>query len=139
MITPSVYFSIAGGLTISVSVLLYNMKLYFPHHLKDEKRRVKTIFIVYTVAYFTRAVTYVLYVQFFYKDYFASHVVYLIMYFFWDIIPLSLIMWYHYISFKSQIPTTASAEDEEDEQSEEERSTFSSQRSDSFASSVSDA
>jgi len=75
----------------------------------------------------------------------VGYILYYNLYFFWDIIPLSLIMWYHYISFKSQIPTTASAEDEEDEQSEEEeeevserQSTMSSQRSDSFASSTHD-
>jgi len=60
LITPSVLFSIAGGLTISVIALFINLKLYFPHNLKDEKRRVKTIFIVYTVAFLTRAVMYLL-------------------------------------------------------------------------------
>jgi len=62
IITPVVLFSIACGLTISVTVLFQNLKLYFPHHLKDEKRRVKTIFLVYTVAYFTRAIFFLVYI-----------------------------------------------------------------------------
>ena len=62
------------------------------------------------------------------------------MYFFWDVIPISLIMWYHYISFKSQIPTTAEDEEDEEEISEsalnESESALTSQRSESVASSV---
>jgi len=133
-------FSITVGLTISVSVLLYNMKLFFPHVLKDEKRRVKTIFLVYTTAYFTRAVIFLVYNEWLCDNYVESYIMYYTLYIFWDILPLSLIMWYHYISFKSQIPSTASASAEEDEQSDESmsegRSTMSSQRSDSFASSA---
>jgi len=90
--TPANYFSISIGLVISSIYLLVNLHKYFEKQLKDEATRIKVIFLVLTVSYISRGVVYILKAQ---KVIDHSWIVYLVMFTFWDILPLSLIMFYH--------------------------------------------
>jgi len=101
-ITPANYFSVSIGLVISAIYLLINIHMYFEKQLKDEARRIKVIFLVLTVSYVSRVVVYILTSARLIEHYW---IVYLVMYTFWDILPLSLIMFYHYNNFKAQEKT----------------------------------
>jgi len=99
IIIPFDYFSISLGLCIASIDLLVNMHKHFAKELQDEARRIKVIFLVLTVSYVSRAVVYILVHVGVIKDFLL---VYLVMYIFWDIIPLSLIMYYHFSNFQAQ-------------------------------------
>jgi len=93
------YFSISLGLCIASIDLLITMHKHFAKELQDETRRIKVIFLVLTISYISRGVCYLLVI---FKVIKHIEVVYLVMYVFWDIIPLSLIMYYHFNNFKAQ-------------------------------------
>ena len=107
------YFSVSIGLVISAIYLLINMHMYFEKQLQDESRRIKVIFLVLTVSYVSRGVLYIMTNTTEVIEH--ETIVYLAMYTFWDIIPLSLIMLYHYVAFEAE----AKAETEETERSTE--------------------
>ena len=73
--------------------------------MQDEARRIKVIFLVLTVSYVSRAVVYIFKMVDVIED---EHdwIVYLVMYTFWDILPLSLIMLYHYTAFEAEAKET---------------------------------
>jgi len=99
IIIPFDYFSVSLGLCIASIDLLVNMHKHFAKELQDEARRIKVIFLVLTVSYVSRAVIYILTLVGVIKHF---TLVYYVMYIFWDIIPLSLIMYYHFNNFKAQ-------------------------------------
>jgi len=70
------------------------MHHYFAKRMKEESRRIKTIFIVLTTAYITRAVVYLAQI-FFMERVIITYIIYFVMYNFWEVIPLILIMVYH--------------------------------------------
>jgi len=100
-ITPAVYFSISIGLVTASIYLLVNMHKYFEVQLKDEARRIRVIFLMLTVSYVSRAVVYLLAGVWITNTW----MVYLVMYNLWDILPLSLIMYYHNTNFNEQEKT----------------------------------
>jgi len=75
------------------------MHKHFAKELQDEARRIKVIFLVLTISYLSRGVCYPLAN---YEVIKHKNLVYDVMYIFWDIIPLSLIMYYHFNNFKAQ-------------------------------------
>jgi len=100
-IIPSDYFSISIGLVTASTYLLTNMHKYFEVQLKDEARRIRVIFLMLTVSYVSRAVVYLLAGVWITNTW----MVYLVMYNLWDILPLSLIMYYHNTNFNEQEKT----------------------------------
>ena len=84
------------SLCVSYIYLAWNINKHFARELKDEGRRIKTIFIVFALAYVSRATVYLL-------NGFGAidhpFAVYYTMYFFWDVLPLCLIMRYHLQAF----------------------------------------
>ena len=86
-------------LTFAYCYLSVNIKQHFARELKDEGNRIEAIFVFFSLSYISRAVVYLLQ-RFMVIKHVA--VVYHIMYFFWDVPPLSLIMRFHYQCFKAQ-------------------------------------
>jgi len=93
---------------ITLSVFLCSASIYlvcivkrYPVGLKAEACRVQTIFIVFTVAYLTRAVTFAVvhFVFEFSNPHFEISLIYYIGYNFWDVVPLTIIMIFHYRNF----------------------------------------
>jgi len=95
--------------------LLAQVKLYFNRQiLKDEEGRVKTIFIVFTATYVSRAGVYL--VKLIIGEYYDSKsekiineeflaisaIAYYVFYNLWDILPLALIMEYHRTCYAEQ-------------------------------------
>ena len=108
---PIIMTLLSIGLCVACICLIKRMNKFFPRHLKDEGCRIKAIFLVFTISYLTRAVlSLVLPVaaQLGKITWFASQLTYGICYNFWDVIPLTLIMMYHYECFP-----TGSSDDEE--------------------------
>jgi len=104
---------LAIGLCVACTCLIIRMNKYFPRSLKDEGCRIKTIFLVFTISYLTKAVlSLVLPIADYYDkiSIFANQFTYEIGYNFWDVVPLTLIMMYHYKCFP-----TGSSDDEEGE------------------------
>jgi len=96
LIHPLVLLSLSIALTCAYMYLYMNMKRYFAEEMKDEERRVNTIYIVFTIACISRAVI----------DFFEDPIddqVFSVMYIFWEVIPLCLIMAYHYKCFSAQV------------------------------------
>ena len=73
------------------------MSLYFDERLQGEIRRIRITFIVFTVAYMSRVVVFIVYNIFERHEKvgpFSAAVIYYIGWFCWDVIPLTLIMSY---------------------------------------------
>jgi len=108
---------------------------YF-EHLKAEASRVKTINIVFTSAYLSRALVFFT----FYIGYpkkiggYAYILAYVIGYNFWDTIPLCLIMTYHYSNFLTERATSENDSSEEATTENEEESTYQRTESVSYGS-----
>jgi len=99
---PIILTLLAIGLCVACTCLILRMNKFFPVNLKIEGHRIKTIFLVFTVSYLTRAVLSLglpiakLYDKI---SVFAFQFTYAVGYIFWDVIPLTLIMMYHYKCF----------------------------------------
>ena len=104
---PTIFSVLSIGLTLACICLMLRMNKYFPRNLKDEACRIKTIFLVFAISYLTR-VTVFFDLPGSNVSYLASNLTYYIAYNFWDVIPLTLIMMYHYKCFP-----TGSSDDEE--------------------------
>jgi len=66
-----------------------------------EAGRVRTIFLVFIIAYISRAVVYL--IQMFMPEHFIDFaIVYYVLYNIWDVVPLALIMHYHYTCYEAQ-------------------------------------
>jgi len=106
-----VLFFVAISLTVSVSILFRNLNSYYPHDLPDERRRIQMIFIVFSSAFCVKAI-FGLFEQLLIKgvsdgdDNFAYFVVVYIMNFFWDMLPLFLVMHYHFMCYSAQSEDT---------------------------------
>jgi len=87
------------SLLTSYIYLAWNIKLYFAKELQDEGNRIKGIFVFFSLSYISRGTVFLL-VQIDAIEHVA--VVYYTMYFFWDVLPLCLIMRFHYKCFKAQ-------------------------------------
>ena len=110
---PIIMTLLAIGLCVACICLIIRMNKYFPRNLKDEGCRIKTIFLMFTISYLTRTViSLVLPVALIFGkiEEFAYGITYEICYNVWDVIPLTLIMMYHYKCFP-----TGSSDDEEGE------------------------
>jgi len=55
---PTIFSVLSIGLTVACACLIVRMNKYFDRSLKDEVCRIKTIFLVFTVSYLTRAIVY---------------------------------------------------------------------------------
>jgi len=104
---PTVFVLLSIGLTIACTCLMVRMNKYFPRNLKDEACRIKTIFLVFTVSYLTRATVFLV-LRRVEEAYVTINLIFDVGYNFWDVIPLTLIMRYHYKCF----PTGSSDDDE---------------------------
>jgi len=105
--TPSVFISLSIGLTSSVIYLLLQIKHHFNRQvLVTEEGRVKTICLVFTLAYVTRSVHLLLFgllVDMHDQYRFpVFNIYYFIFLNFWDVLPLTLIMSYHRTCFQAQ-------------------------------------
>jgi len=92
------YIALSIGLTVSVVILLKTVNKYFKEILEAEAKKIKMIYIVFTVTYVTRTITYLIpwHSQ---SHVFFNDVVNYSMFAVWDILPLGLIMRYHFICF----------------------------------------
>ena len=88
-------------LALSFTILIIQMKRYFAAQMVDEARRIKTMYVCFTVSSISRAVVFLLCRHEVIKEY-NQPKVYFSLYFFWDFIPLSLVMYYHYHCFTAQ-------------------------------------
>jgi len=109
---------LAIGLCVACIRLIMRMNKFFPRNLKDEGCRIKTISLVFTISYITRAVlSLVLPVaEHFGKiSELASWLTFEVCYNFWDVVPLTLIMMYHYKCFPTGSSDDAEGETERTE------------------------
>jgi len=76
-----------------------NINKHFARELKDEGKRIKAIFVFFSLSYISRAIVFLLQILGAIKHVPA---VYYVMYFFWDVLPLCLIMRYHLQAFRAE-------------------------------------
>ena len=93
-------------LTTATVFLVYNVRKYFKERLKAEACRVMTINVFFTVANLTRGIAFIVThclpsQEEAYKNY-TGRLIYCIGLNFWDVMPLSLIMTYHYQNFLTE-------------------------------------
>jgi len=79
--------------------LSVNMKQHFAKELEDEGKKIKAIFVLFSLSYISRAVVSLLKLKVIDEHIYA---VYYSMYFFWDVLPLSSIMIYHLKAFRAE-------------------------------------
>jgi len=75
------------------------MNKYFDRSLKGEVCRIKTIFLVFTVSYLTRAIAYFVLPRV-NESYLAGNLIYDVGFNFWDVIPLTTVMIFHLMRIK---------------------------------------
>jgi len=93
---PTVLVSLCAGLITTSFVLIYNMGKYFDKRLKEEMIRIEVTLLIFTIAYLTRAATYVItQILIVGEDSFRETMTFYVSYLFWDVIPLTLIMRFH--------------------------------------------
>jgi len=92
---PTIFSVLSIGLTVACTCLMVRMYKYFPQNLKDEACRIKTIFLVFTVTYLTRA-TAIFVIPRLHVSYLAENLIFDLGDIFWEVLPLTLIMVYHY-------------------------------------------
>ena len=76
-----------------------NIEQHFAKELKVEGKKIKGIFVLFSLSYISRAVVSLL-VSF--EAIKHVNAVYYFMYFFWDVLPLSSIMIYHLRTFRAE-------------------------------------
>jgi len=104
---PTVFTLLSIGLTVACTCLMVRMNKYYPRSFKNEGCRIKTIFLVFTISYLTRAAVYFVLLRVPLSP-LTLTLIFDVGFLFWDIIPLTLIMMYHYKCFP-----TGSSDDEE--------------------------
>jgi len=88
---------------------------HFAAQLQDEARRVKAVFILFSLSYISRTLIYLLFAFLSTKiDNTHSFAVFYLLYFFWDILPLTLIMKFHNFCFAAQEKYLREQEEEEE-------------------------
>jgi len=86
------------GLIAAYLFLHYNFKKYFAKHLQPEATHIKITFIVFSSSFIASAVVWILVIS----DVITDVVLpYQILFFFFDILPLSLIMGHHLKAFRA--------------------------------------
>jgi len=104
-ITPSVLLSISLGLTVSVAYLFVQIHRHFNRQvMMAEAARVRTIFLVFILTYISRAIIYLIQMVYIKKPA-NTALVYYVFYNIWDVVPLMLIMHYHYTCYEAQETT----------------------------------
>ena len=78
------------------------MKKYFSKNLRVEACRIKTIFVIYSLTYVTRGIIYVLHKRVYDQLWRIMTLTYFVMFNIWDVLPLSLIMAFHYTCFEEK-------------------------------------
>ena len=86
-------------LVLSYIYLAVNISRHFAEELKDEGRKIKAIFVLFSLSYISRGIVYILQVE---TVIHYALPVYYFMYFFWDVLPTCCIMWYHLQAFKAE-------------------------------------
>jgi len=79
--------------------LSVNIQQHFARELQDEGKKIRAIFVLFSLSYISRGVVYLLGEFHIIKHEMA---VFYVMYFFWDVLPLSAIMTYHWKSFRAE-------------------------------------
>jgi len=92
-------FLLSVSLGTAYIYLSMNIKQHFAKELQDEGKKIKAVFVLFSLSYMSRAVVYLL-SEFEVINHRAA--VSYIMYFFWDVIPLSSIMIYHLKAFRAE-------------------------------------
>jgi len=86
------------GLIAAFTYLAVNLRRYFADQLSDEAFRIQAIFSIFTVTFFTKAVFIVLEgFEVFENDFLVETILNI-----FDIIPLSLIIGFHWFCFSAQ-------------------------------------
>ena len=112
----TVLVTISTTLIVVSCCLISNINAYFEKEMKDEAQRIKTVSIIFPITYFTRAIAYWVLPSsrlsgftFFVNRKYVNTVnndsvvaTFLTLYLFWDILPLSLVMFNHYKVFSAQ-------------------------------------
>jgi len=95
--TPIVFTLLTIGLSVTCAFLMFRMRKYFDKSLAEEVCRIKTIFVVFTIGYFSRAVTFAVLEIYDSKNipYLVEQLTWFIGFNFWDVIPLTMIMVFH--------------------------------------------
>jgi len=91
---PTIFIALSIGLTVACACLVVRMNKYFDRSLKDEVCRIKTIFLVFTVTYLTRATANFV-VPRLHVSYLAYELIFDLGDIFWDVIPLTIVMIFH--------------------------------------------
>ena len=117
IVTPSFLIVICIGLAVSYAIFSHHLNKYFANELKEEAHRVKIVFILFAFTFLTKAITY-LFLSFGVFNH--KYTIIEIMNFFWEILPLYLIMRYHNFCFAAQ-EKYLKEEAEREEKEEEER------------------
>ena len=126
LIAPSVLISISIGLTASVTYLFVQTHYHFDRSvLLDEKGRVRTIFIVFTLTYLSRAIIYLL-TRFVEAKVVNTILIYYWFHPYWDVLPLTLIMVYHRTCYEAQYAELMRLQQEAEEENRESLLTASS-------------
>jgi len=95
---PIILTLLAIGLCVACTCLIIRMNNFLHRSLKDEVRRIRTIFLVFTISYVTRAIlSLVLPIAERYGKItdLAYKLTFLVGYNFWDVIPLTIVMVFH--------------------------------------------
>jgi len=87
------------SLILSYIYIAWNINKHFAKELKGEGIKIKAIFVVFALSFFSRAIVYSLETLKVIDD---NGAVFYTMYFFWDVLPLCCIMWYHLHAFKDE-------------------------------------
>ena len=87
------------SLATAYCYLSVNIRQHFARELQDEGKKIRAIFVLFSVSYISRGVVYLLGEFHVIKHEMA---VFYVMYFFWDVLPLSSIMTYHLKSFRAE-------------------------------------
>jgi len=87
------------SLTVAYFYLDANIKLHFAKELQEEGKKIRSIFVFFSFSYISRAIVYLLVV---FKVISHGAAVFKVMYFFWDVLPLSSLMVYHLKAFRAE-------------------------------------
>jgi len=99
IILPFELILVAIFLSSAYLYLSMNIKKYFAKELQEEGKRIRAIFVFFSLSYISRATVYLLAQFQVIKHPYAVH---FIMYFFWDVLPISSIMIYHLKAFRAE-------------------------------------
>jgi len=103
---PTVFSMLTIGLGSASTYAVRNMRLYFDERLHGEITRIRTTFVTLTVAYMSRVICFIavqILLSYGKPLSFTIAVIYYIGWFFWDVVPLTLIMSYQVTKVKRKV------------------------------------